>query len=78
MCFPGSVEGSFEPFYFNDGSNTADVSALTVTALDEDGNDFDVTGKVKWYAEANDDITVDENHGQHRVYRTGNLIRFMP
>ena len=58
-----TVEGSFEPFYFNDGSNTADVSALTVTALDEDGNDFDVTGKVKWYAEANDDITVDETTG---------------
>ena len=58
-----TVEGSFEPFYFNDGSNTADVSALTVTALDEDGNDFDVTGKVKWYAEANDEITVDETTG---------------
>ena len=58
-----TVEGSFEPFYFNDGSNTADISALTVTALDEDGNDFDVTGKVKWYAEANDDITVDETTG---------------
>ena len=27
-----TVEGSFEPFYFNDGSNTADVSSLTVTA----------------------------------------------
>ena len=58
-----TVEGSFEPFYFNDGSNTADISALTVTALDEVGNDFDVTGKVKWYAEANDDITVDETTG---------------
>ena len=58
-----TVEGSFEPFYFNDGSNTADVSTLTVTALDEAGNDFDVTGKVKWYAEANDDITVDETTG---------------
>lgn len=58
-----TVEGSFEPFYFNDGSNTADVSSLTVTAKDEDGNDFDVTGKVKWYAEANDDITVDETTG---------------
>nr|WP_270440921.1 S-layer homology domain-containing protein [Butyricicoccus sp. AF86-03b2A] len=58
-----TVEGSFEPFYFNDGSNTADVSALTVTALDEDGNDFNVTDRVKWYAEANDDITVDETTG---------------
>ncbi len=64
MCFSSvTVEGSFEPFYFNDGSNTADVSSLTVTAKDEDGNDFDVTGKVKWYAEANDDITVDETTG---------------
>ena len=58
-----TVEGSFEPFYFNDGSNTADVKGLTVAAKDEDGNDFDVTGKVKWYAEANDDITVDETTG---------------
>ena len=58
-----TVEGSFEPFYFNDGSNTADVSSLTVTAEDEDGNDFNVTDRVKWYAEANDDITVDETTG---------------
>ena len=58
-----TVEGSFEPFYFNDGSNTADVSNLTVTAKDEDGNDFNVTDRVKWYAEANDDITVDETTG---------------
>ena len=34
-----------------------------MAAKDEDGNDFDVTGKVKWYAEANDDITVDETTG---------------
>ena len=65
------VEGSFEPFYFNDGSNTADVSALTVTAKDEDGNDFDVTGKVKWYAEANDDITVDETTGSIKFTAPG-------
>ena len=58
-----TVEGSFEPFYFNDGSNTADVSNLTVTAKDEDGNNFNVTDRVKWYAEANDDITVDETTG---------------
>lgn len=58
-----TVEGSFEPFYFNDGSNTADVSNLTVTAKDEDGNDFNVTDRVKWYAEANNDITVDETTG---------------
>ena len=58
-----TVTGSFEPFYFNDDDNIADVSTLTVTALDEDGNGFDVTGRVKWYAEANDDITVDETTG---------------
>ena len=58
-----TIDGSFEPLYYNDGSNTADVSGLTVTAKDEGGNDFDVTGKVKWYAEANDDITVDETTG---------------
>ena len=66
-----TVEGSFEPFYFNDGSNTADVSALTVTALDEDGNDFDVTGKVKWYAEANDNITVDATTGSIKFTAPG-------
>ena len=43
-----TVTGSFEPFYFNDGSNTADVSGLTVTAKDENDKDFDVTGRVKW------------------------------
>lgn len=58
-----TVSGDFDTLYYNDGSNTADVSGLTVTAKDEDGNDFDVTGKVKWYAEANDDITVDETTG---------------
>ena len=66
-----TVEGSFEPFYFNDGSNTADVKGLTVAAKDEDGNDFDVTGKVKWYAEANDDITVDETTGSIRFTAPG-------
>ena len=58
-----TVEGSFEPFYLNDGDNTADVSALTVTAKDEDGNDFDTAGKVKWYAEKSDGITVDATTG---------------
>ena len=66
-----TVEGSFEPFYFNDGSNTADVSNLTVTAKDEDGNDFNVTDRVKWYAEANDDITVDETTGSIRFTAPG-------
>lgn len=72
-----TVEGSFEPFYFNDGSNTADVKGLTVAAKDEDGNDFDVTGKVKWYAEANDDITVDETTAASSLPRR-EPIRFMP
>ncbi len=59
-----TVEGSFEPFYFNDGSNTADVKGLTVTAKDEDDNDFDVTGRVKWYAEDNDGLlTINEDSG---------------
>ena len=35
-----TVTGSFEPFYFNDGSNTADVSDLTVAAKDENGEDM--------------------------------------
>lgn len=58
-----TVAGSFEPFYLNDGTNTANVSGLTVTAKDEDGNDFNVTGKVNWYAEENAGITVDETTG---------------
>lgn len=57
-----TLEGSFEPIYLNDGSNTADVSGLTVTAKDEDGNDFPVTN-VKWYAEESEGITVDETTG---------------
>ena len=58
-----TLEGSFDTFYLNDGDNTADVSALTVTAKDEDGNDFDAAGKVKWYAEKSDGITVDATTG---------------
>ena len=58
-----TLEGSFDTFYLNDGSNTADVSKLTVTAKDEDGNDFDAAGKVKWYAEKSDGITVDATTG---------------
>ncbi|MGN0963319.1 MAG: aerolysin family beta-barrel pore-forming toxin, partial [Clostridia bacterium] len=58
-----TLEGSFETFYLNDGSNTADVSNLTVTAKDEDGNDFDATGKVRWYAEKSSGITVDAATG---------------
>ena len=58
-----TVTGNFEPIYFNDDHNTADVSGLTVTAKDEDGNDFDVTGKVKWYTEEKDGITIDETTG---------------
>ena len=58
-----TLEGSFETFYLNDGSNTADVSKLTVTAKDEDGNDFDAAGKVRWYAEKSDGITVDAATG---------------
>ncbi len=67
-----TVTGSFEPFYFNDGSNTADVSSLTVTAVDEDGNDFDVTGRVKWGVEDNDGLTIDETTGDIEFTQPGN------
>ena len=67
-----TVSGSFEPFYFNDGSNTADVSDLTVTALDENGEDFDVTGRVKWSVEDNDGLTIDETTGDIEFTQPGN------
>ena len=67
-----TVSGSFEPFYFNDGSNTADVSGLTVTAKDEDGKDFDVTGRVKWSVEDNDGLTIDETTGDIEFTQPGN------
>ena len=67
-----TVTGSFEPFYFNDGSNTADVSDLTVTAKDENGEDFDVTGRVKWSVEDNDGLTIDETTGDIEFTQPGN------
>ena len=67
-----TVTGSFEPFYFNDGSNTADVSGLTVTAKDENGEDFDVTGRVKWGVEDNDGLTIDETTGDIEFTQPGN------
>ena len=65
------MEGSFDTFYLNDGPNETDVSGLTVTAKDEDGNDFDVTDKVKWYAEENDGITVNESTGEISFTKAG-------
>lgn len=67
-----TVAGSFEPFYFNDGSNTADVSGLTVTAKDENDKDFDVTGRVKWSVEDNDGLTIDETTGDIEFTQPGN------
>ncbi len=67
-----TVTGSFEPFYFNDGSNTADVSGLTVTAKDEKGENFDVTGRVKWSVEDNDGLTIDETTGDIEFTQPGN------
>lgn len=66
-----TLAGEFEPFYLNDGNNKTDVSNLTVTAKDEDGNDFDVTNKVKWYAEETDGITVDETTGDISFDKAG-------
>ena len=67
-----TVTGSFEPFYFNDGSNTADVKGLTVTAKDEKGENFDVTGRVKWSVEDNDGLTIDETTGKIEFTQPGN------
>ena len=67
-----TVTGSFEPFYFNDGSNTADVKGLTVTAKDENDKDFDVTGRVKWSVEDNDGLTIDETTGDIEFTQPGN------
>ena len=66
-----TVEGSFDTFYLNDGNNKTDVSGLTVTAKDEDGNDFDVTNKVKWYAEEKNGITVNETTGKISFDKAG-------
>lgn len=66
-----TLAGEFKPFYLNDGSNTTDVSNLTVTAKDEDGNDFDVTDKVKWHAEETDGIDVDETTGDISFTKAG-------
>ncbi len=67
-----TVTGSFEPFYFNDGNNTADVSGLTVTAKDENDENFDVTGRVKWGVEDNDGLTIDETTGDIEFTQPGN------
>ena len=67
-----TVTGSFEPFYFNDSSNTADVKGLTVTAKDEKGENFDVTGRVKWSVEDNDGLTIDETTGKIEFTQPGN------
>ena len=67
-----TVTGSFEPFYFNDGDNTADVSGLTVTAKDENDENFDVTGRVKWGVEDNDGLTIDEATGDIEFTQPGN------
>ncbi len=66
-----TLAGEFDTFYLNDGNNKTDVSNLTVTAKDEDGNDFDVTNKVKWYAEETDGITVDESTGKISFTKAG-------
>lgn len=67
-----TVTGSFEPFYFNDDDNTADVSGLTVTAKDENDENFDVTGRVKWGVEDNDGLTIDETTGDIEFTQPGN------
>ena len=67
-----TVTGSFEPFYFNDGSDTADVKGLTVTAKDENDENFDVTGRVKWGVEDNDGLTIDETSGEIEFTQPGN------
>nr|WP_288690406.1 S-layer homology domain-containing protein [uncultured Anaerotignum sp.] len=66
-----TLAGEFEPFYLNDGNNKTNVAGLIVTAKDEDGNDFDVTNKVKWYAEETDGITVNETTGDISFDKAG-------
>ena len=69
-----TVEGSFDTFYLNDGNknNKTDVSNLTVTAKDEDGEDFTVTkDRIKWYAEETDGIVVDETTGDISFDKAG-------
>ena len=67
-----TLAGEFDTFYLNDGSNTTDVSNLTVTAKDEDGEDFTVTkDRIKWYAEETDGIDVDETTGDISFTKAG-------
>jgi hypothetical protein len=58
-----TLTGSFDEFYLNDGSNTTNISGLTVTAEDLEGEPF-TPSDIKWYAEAADGITVDEDTGE--------------
>lgn len=59
-----TLNGEFETFYLNDGNNTTDISRLTVSAKAEDGNDFYPSYEnIKWYAEEDPGISVDEITG---------------
>lgn len=57
-----TLEGSFDEFYLDDGSNTTDVFGLTVTAEDLEGEPF-IPSDIRWYAEDDDGITVDKYTG---------------
>lgn len=57
-----TLTGSFDEFYLDDGSNSTDVSSLTVTAEDLDGEPF-TPSDIRWYAEEDDGVTVDEDTG---------------
>lgn len=59
-----TLNGEFETFYLNDRNNTTDVSGLTVSAKDEDDNDFYPSpANIKWYAEESSGISVNEEDG---------------
>ena len=65
-----TLTGRFEEFYLGDGSDTADVSGLTVTAEDLDGEPF-TPSDIQWYAEDADGITVKKGTGDIEFDQAG-------
>ena len=66
------LEGQLESIILNDHpDNTADVSGLTVTTRDIDGNPFDNTGRIRWMAETADGFSIDRETGNMKFTQPG-------
>ena len=67
-----TISGQFDEFILNDTNNKIKATDyLTVTAKDNDGNNFDTTGRVTWYAEENDGIAVNAESGDIEFTKAG-------